>query len=93
VLTVTRGVIANGTVLIRDEKIAAVGANVAVPAGAERVDATGRFVSPGGSIEKGKLANLTVTDGDLFAEKTTIKHVFVDGRLVRIEAQSGREDR
>jgi imidazolonepropionase-like amidohydrolase len=32
-----------------------------------------------GSIEKGKIANLVVTDGDLFAEKTKIKYVFVDG--------------
>ncbi len=47
VLTVTRGTIPNGTVLVRDGKIASVGANLAVPAGAERVDATGRFVSPG----------------------------------------------
>lgn len=38
-----------------------------------------------GSLEKGKLANLIVTDGDLFAEKMTIKHVFVGGRPVRIE--------
>ena len=38
-----------------------------------------------GSIEKGKFANLIVTDGDLFADKMTIKHVFVDGRLVRID--------
>jgi hypothetical protein len=37
-----------------------------------------------GSIEKGKIANLVVTDGDLFAEKTKIKTVFVDGR--RFEA-------
>lgn len=33
-----------------------------------------------GSIEKGKIANLLVTDGDLFDEKTKIKMVFVDGR-------------
>ena len=39
--------IANGTVLIRDGKIVAVGANVSVPAGAERVDATGKWVTPG----------------------------------------------
>ena len=32
-----------------------------------------------GSIEKGKIANLVVTDGDLFAEKTRIRYVFVDG--------------
>jgi imidazolonepropionase-like amidohydrolase len=38
-----------------------------------------------GSLEKGKIANIIVTDGDLFAEKTAIKHVFVDGRPVRIE--------
>lgn len=38
-----------------------------------------------GSIEKGKIANLIVTDGDLFDEKTKIKQVFVDGRPVDIE--------
>ena len=32
-----------------------------------------------GSIETGKIANLIVTDGDLFQEKTRVKHVFVDG--------------
>ena len=47
ILTVTNGDIANGTVLIRDGKIAAVGRNVTVPSGAEVIDATGRFVSPG----------------------------------------------
>jgi imidazolonepropionase-like amidohydrolase len=41
-----------------------------------------------GSLEKGKIANVIVTDGDLFGEKTTIKHVFVDGRPVRIEEPS-----
>jgi len=33
-----------------------------------------------GSIEAGKIANLIVTDGDLFDEKTKIKMVFVDGK-------------
>jgi imidazolonepropionase-like amidohydrolase len=32
-----------------------------------------------GSIEKGKIANLVVTDGDIFEEKTKVKIVFVDG--------------
>src|SRR5947208_14647918 len=32
-----------------------------------------------GSIENGKIANLIVTDGDLFEEKTKIKLVFADG--------------
>jgi imidazolonepropionase-like amidohydrolase len=33
-----------------------------------------------GSIENGKIANLVVTDGDLFDEKTKVKMVFVDGK-------------
>ena len=47
VLTVTKGTIPNGTVIVRDGKIVAVGANLEVPAGAEVVDATGKFVTPG----------------------------------------------
>jgi imidazolonepropionase-like amidohydrolase len=39
-----------------------------------------------GSLERGKIANLVVTDGDLFEEKTAIKHVFVNGREVRVPA-------
>lgn len=39
--------IENGTVLIRDGRIAAVGANVQIPAGAQRIDATGKWVTPG----------------------------------------------
>ncbi|MBS1794491.1 MAG: amidohydrolase family protein [Acidobacteria bacterium] len=34
-----------------------------------------------GSIEAGKIANLTVVRGDIFAKERTITHVFVDGRL------------
>jgi imidazolonepropionase-like amidohydrolase len=47
ILTATKGTIANGTIVLRGGKIAAVGANVSIPAGAEIVDGTGRFVSPG----------------------------------------------
>jgi imidazolonepropionase-like amidohydrolase len=39
--------IENGTVLLRDGRVVAVGANVTVPAGAQRVDATGKWVTPG----------------------------------------------
>ena len=39
--------IERGTVLIRDGKIVAVGANVTVPGDAQRVDATGKWVTPG----------------------------------------------
>jgi imidazolonepropionase-like amidohydrolase len=39
--------IENGTVIITNGKIAAVGANVPIPAGAQRIDATGKTVTPG----------------------------------------------
>jgi imidazolonepropionase-like amidohydrolase len=38
-----------------------------------------------GSLEKGKIANVLVTEGDLFDDKMKVKHVFVDGRPVRLE--------
>ena len=47
VLTMAGPVIENGTVLIRDGKIAEVGPNVRVPGDAEVVDATGKYVMPG----------------------------------------------
>ena len=39
-----------------------------------------------GSIEKGKVANLVVTDGNLFDEKTKVTRVFIEGRSVSLEA-------
>ena len=39
--------VANATVLIRDGKIVAVGAGVTTPSGATRIDATGKWVTPG----------------------------------------------
>ena len=47
ILTVTKGTITNGTLVVRDGKIAAVGANVPIPGDAEVIDGTGKFVSPG----------------------------------------------
>jgi imidazolonepropionase-like amidohydrolase len=47
VLTITRGVIPNATVVIRDGRIAAVGADVQPPSGAQVVDGTGKFITPG----------------------------------------------
>ncbi len=39
-----------------------------------------------GSIEAGKIANLTVVRGDLFAQQRTFTHVFVDGKMFEIKA-------
>ena len=42
-----QGTIDSGTVLIVDGRIAAVGSDVAVPEGAETIDASGKVVTPG----------------------------------------------
>lgn len=47
IVTVTGPVIENGTVVIRDGKIAAVGAAVDIPSGAQSIDAKGLSVYPG----------------------------------------------
>jgi len=37
-----------------------------------------------GSIQPGKIANLVIADGDLWNEKTKVRHVFVDGRWFEV---------
>jgi imidazolonepropionase-like amidohydrolase len=70
--------------LSRDDAIRALTLQAAtIAAAADRV----------GSLEVGKLANVVVTDGDLFDEKTTIKHVFVEGRSVNLDVDWGSRRR
>ncbi|GAB5554904.1 MAG: amidohydrolase family protein [Saprospiraceae bacterium] len=45
--TVTKGTITNGTLIIKDGKITALGTNVNVPAGATTIDCTGHTIYPG----------------------------------------------
>jgi len=47
VLTVTKGTLQNTDVLLQNGKIAQIGQNLAAPAGARVVDATGKYVMPG----------------------------------------------
>ncbi|OFW04837.1 MAG: hypothetical protein A3H96_10525 [Acidobacteria bacterium RIFCSPLOWO2_02_FULL_67_36] len=56
---------------------------LALTADAARIAGAGDRV---GTLEKGKIANIVVTDMDLFDERVKIKHVFVGGRPVRVEA-------
>jgi imidazolonepropionase-like amidohydrolase len=67
ILTVTKGTIEQGSILIRNGKIAAVGRSVKVSDGATVVDGTGMFVTPGiidchshiaveGNVNEGSLA-------------------------------------
>jgi imidazolonepropionase-like amidohydrolase len=47
VLTVTKGTVENGSVLVENGLVAAIGKNVSAPADATVVDATGKFLMPG----------------------------------------------
>ncbi len=42
-----------------------------------------------GSIERGKLGNVVITSGPLFAEGSAIKHVVIEGTVYDIEAGKG----
>lgn len=44
-----------------------------------------------GSLEPGKIANVIVTDGDIFSEKTKVKQVFVDGRWFEVHEEAPPE--
>jgi imidazolonepropionase-like amidohydrolase len=46
ILTVSHGTIENGSILIRNGKISAVGKNLKAPKGAKVIDANGQFVMP-----------------------------------------------
>jgi imidazolonepropionase-like amidohydrolase len=64
VLTVTRGTIPNGVVILRNGRIEAVGgANTPIPAGADTVDASGRFVSPGIIDAHSHIAGESINEG------------------------------
>jgi len=47
VLTVTKGTLPNTDILIQGGKIARIGSGLTAPAGAQTIDATGKFVMPG----------------------------------------------
>ncbi|MGA7414562.1 MAG: amidohydrolase [Bryobacteraceae bacterium] len=73
VLTVAKGTIQNGSVLIQNGKIAAAGKNISAPAGATVVDATGKFLMPGlidchshtaveGSVNEGSVSDSSMVN-------------------------------
>ena len=72
-----QGTIENGTVLIVDGRIAAVGANVDIPAGARTIDARGKILTPGLFSPFGQLGLVEVslsagpTDGSQRGDRFT----------------------
>ncbi len=83
VVTVSGAVIENGTVVIQNGKITAVGAGASVPSGAERIDGKGLSVYPGmidsstsmGLSEIGQGANATVDIAEIAGNNSNAKAI------------------
>ncbi|MGQ0561178.1 MAG: amidohydrolase family protein [Gemmatimonadota bacterium] len=69
-------VIERGTIVIRDGRIAAVGANLSVPAGARVIDGTGKIVTPGFLDSSTSLGTVEIP---LSAEGTDDESTTADG--------------
>jgi len=46
-----------------------------------------------GSIDKGKIANLVITDKSYFNEKSKVRYVFVEGNLYELEVKKEKEEK
>ena len=93
-----KGEIANGTIVIKDGRISAVGADVHAPAGAQVVDAKGQVVTPGflavnsalGATEVSALGNdLSVNDPRLGAAFDVSYALNPDSVLIPVARQGG----
>ena len=68
ILTITQGTIENGTIVIQNGRITALGPNVAVPPGIEVIDVSGKFVMPG-LIDTH--THIAITDGNEATDPVT----------------------
>lgn len=84
VFTVTNGTIPNGTVIVRDGKIAEVGPNLQVPQGAEVVDATGKFLTPGIVDAHSHIAAESINEGGTTVSSMTATDDILDPTDVNI---------
>ena len=65
VLTVTKGTLQNTDLLLQNGKIAQIGRNLAAPAGAQVIDASGKFVMPGIIDPHSHMMSDAVNEGSL----------------------------
>jgi imidazolonepropionase-like amidohydrolase len=65
IMTVTKGTIDKGSVVLQDGKIVAVGTKVNIPAGATIIDGTGKYVIPGIIDCHSHIATEAVNEGSL----------------------------
>lgn len=97
--TITKGVITNGTVVISNGKITAVGTGVAVPQGAEVIDCKGQWIYPGmidggtsvGLFEMGQIPQASdVSDaGQVIPQMRAITAVNPNSAIIPVTRISG----
>lgn len=97
--TVTKGTIQNGTVLLRNGKIEAVGANVTIPADAQVIDCKGLFIYPGmidtgtklGLLEIGQIPQATDQreEGDVVPQMKALTAINPNATAVAVTRISG----
>ncbi len=97
--TVTKGTITNGTVVISNGKITAVGANIQVPQGAEVINCNGKKIYPGmidggtrvGLVEIGSIptASDTREKGDIIPQMKALTAVNPNATAIPVTRISG----
>jgi len=97
--TVTKGTINNGTVVISNGKIIAVGQNIAIPSGAQTIDCKGQTIYPGmidggtriGIVEIGAVPQAVdqQEDGDIIPQMKALSAVNPNATAIAITRVSG----
>ena len=75
----------NAARTVSEGGLAAEAALTALTIGAARIAGVDNRL---GTIQKGRIGNVIVTDGDWLNEKARIRHVFIDGRPIEIDPPS-----
>ena len=84
-ITVSRGTINNGTIVMRDGKIAAIGTNVQIPAGATIVDGTSKFVTPGLIDAHSHIGNDAINEGATAVSSMTDMGQVLNAQAIAIQ--------
>jgi len=97
--TITKGTIANGTVIIQNGKIQAVGTNVTIPAGAQVMDCRGLYIYPGmidtgtklGLLEIGQIPQATDQreEGEIVPQMKALAAINPNATAVAVTRVSG----
>jgi len=100
-ITITDGIIENGTVLIDDGKIVAVGKDINIPNDADIIDATGKWITPGFidahshiSVESmphalGELSDLNETTSPITPQIRSIDALYPEDIAIHTARRSG----